>query len=327
MTRLSELFPGLNAEAVLSDLGANEVIENGDELIHSCRLPFGMHKNGDSNPSASLNRDTLLFNCFTCGGGSIVWLVENCLGISREEALYTLKGYSRNNYIPIEEFSKKLEKLFSDEKEQAVDIPVYNKRIVTRFAQVCDYLTDRGVSPEVQIEMGTGLEVGRLETVAGGTTASVDRVIIPHYMNGKLVGWVARKTENIEGASKYKNSKGFPRSFWLYNLDNCLGMESVYVVESPMSVLIMKSRGINNVVATFGAKIARPQYRLLRQFNEVVIFMDGDGPGRAARRDLMSALSDFTKVRVIDTPDGEDPGSLMEVPNIISSLEFQLGRQ
>jgi hypothetical protein len=162
MSRLTDLFPGLDAETVLSDLGANEVIENGDELIHSCKLPFGMHKNGDSNPSASLNRETLLFNCFTCGGGSIIWLVQNCLGISKEETIYRLKNYSTNSYIPIEEFSKKLEKLFSDEKEQPIDIPVYNKRIVTRFAQVCDYLTSRGVSPEVQIEMGTGLEVGRL---------------------------------------------------------------------------------------------------------------------------------------------------------------------
>ena len=327
MSKLADIFPELDAELVLRDLGANEIIENGDELIHSCRLPFGMHKNGDANPSASLNRETLLFNCFTCGGGSIIWLLQNCLEVTKEEAIYRLKNYSKLlDYIPFEEFQQKLEKIFTDEKEQAVDIPVYNKRIVERLTQITDYLTNRGVSEKVQIEMGTGLETHLEVSNKDGqrSVINVSRVVLPHYMNGKLVGWVSRKTENIEGVAKYKNSKGFPRSYWLYNLDNCLGMESVYVVESPLSVLLMKSRGIENVVATFGAKISKPQYRLLRQFNEVVVFMDGDGPGRAARKNLVSGLADFTKVKVIDTPDGEDPGSLMDIPNNLSSFEFLL---
>jgi len=52
---LKELFHGLDAYFVLQDMiGVGEIIENGDECIHSCPLPFGMHKNGDSSPSASL---------------------------------------------------------------------------------------------------------------------------------------------------------------------------------------------------------------------------------------------------------------------------------
>ena len=66
MISLSDIFTNLDARVVLQDIiGVGELIENGDEYIHSCPLPFGMHKNGDSNPSASLNKDTLLFNCFT----------------------------------------------------------------------------------------------------------------------------------------------------------------------------------------------------------------------------------------------------------------------
>ena len=63
MESLSDLFPGLDVRVVLQDiLGVGELIENGDEYIHSCPLPFGMHKNGDRNPSASINKDTFLFN-------------------------------------------------------------------------------------------------------------------------------------------------------------------------------------------------------------------------------------------------------------------------
>lgn len=324
MTRLLDIFPGLNPEEVLNSIGIHEIVENGDELVHSCKLPFGLHKNGDSSPSASLNRDTLLFNCFTCGGGSIIWLVQNCLEITKEEAITYLKDFSLDSRnLTVEQFSKRLEMLFQDDTQQKVDIPTYNKRIVERFACVSDYLTSRGVSEEVQKEMGTGLET-KLEVTKNKSITEVTRVVIPHYMNGKLIGWVARKADNTEGVSKYRNSKGFPRNYWLYNLDNCLKMESVYVVESPMSVLVLKSRGINNVVATFGAKVSKPQLKLLREFSGVTVFMDGDAPGRAARRAIVDGLKDFTKVQVVDTPDGEDPATLSSVPSSIPYFTYAL---
>jgi len=329
MKKLSDLFTGLDAEGVLRDLvGAHEIIYSGNELIHSCRLPFGMHKNGDSNPSASLNSETLLFNCFTCGGGSIIWLVQNCMDIDREEAIFELKSYAQGlKALPVEEFITKLNKLFTNESEQSYDIPSYSTKILDRWTTVTDYLTDRGVSTQVQKEMRTGIDRDRLEIVRGtfGSSSTVlDRVVIPHFVNERLVGWVARKTENIDGVAKYKNSKGFPRQYSLYNQDGVRGMDSIYVVESPMSVLVLKSRGIDNVVATFGAKISKPQLTLLRNFREVTVFMDGDAPGREGRKNLVTGLRDYTRLRVIDTPDGEDPASLTEVPGSLGAFEWEL---
>ena len=133
MQKLSDVFRGLDAEGVLKDLlNVHEITEMGDELIHSCRLPFGMHKNGDASPSASLNKKDLVFNCFTCGGGSIVWLVQNVLDIDRDTALAELKNYSSGlKLIPIEEFMDKLNKLFTDEESKRYEIPIYNERILT----------------------------------------------------------------------------------------------------------------------------------------------------------------------------------------------------
>lgn len=329
MNKLSEIFQGLDAEGVLRDLvGAHEIIENDTELIHSCKLPFGMHKNGDSNPSASLNRESLLFNCFTCGGGSIIWLVQNCMDISRDDAIAELQNYATGlKHMPVEQFMERLGKLFDDEKEQRVDIPKYNEKILERWIQPTDYLTERGVSVEVQKEMKTGLDSGRREIArvnGNEVIVNCDRVVLPHFMNGRLVGWVARKIKNVEGIAKYKNSKSFPRQYGLYNYDNVPKNKPVYVVESPMSVLVLKSRGITNVVATFGAKVSKPQLELLRNFPEVTIFPDGDAPGRASTHNLIDALRDYTSVKVIDTPDGEDPASLTEVPSSLSSFVYEL---
>jgi DNA primase len=331
LLKLSDVFRGLDAEGVLRDLlNVHEINEVGDELIHSCRLPFGMHKNGDTNPSASLNKNELVFNCFTCGGGSIVWLVQNVLDIDRDSAIAELKNYASGlKVVPIEEFMDKLNKLFTDEEKKKYEIPIYNERILNRWVRTSDYLTSRGVSEKVQDQMQTGLDENRAEyrKVGGGQdVVHLTRVVIPHFINGKLVGWVARKVENIDGVSKYKNSKGFPRQYSLYNQDNVKDMDSVYVVESPMSVLVLKSRGIENVVATFGAKFSEPQVELLRNFREVTVFMDGDAPGRSASMNLIKALSNYTNVRVINTPDGEDPASLDKIPPSVGHFIYELSK-
>jgi DNA primase len=287
-----------------------------------------MHKNGDQNPSSSLNKDTLLFNCFTCGGGSVIWLVQNSLNITREEAIAKLLGEARGTTIvPIEDFIKRLEGVFEPQRTTQADIPVYSDTLLRRWEGPCDYLTERGVSEAVQREMRTGVERNRSEiqkSPEGERMVTLDRVVLPHFMKGKLVGWVARKLQDVPGVPKYRNSKGFPRGAWLFNLDNAIMHDEVYVVESPMSVLVMKSRGIDNVVATFGAKVDNQQLSLLRNFSKVNIFMDGDDPGRMATQHIVEQLQHYTKLGVIMTPDDEDPATLTSIPDTISSFEYQL---
>jgi DNA primase len=320
---------GLDAYDVLVNvIGAKNIIMSGEELIHSCPLPFGNHKNGDSNPSASLNRETLLFNCFTCGGGSIIWLVQNCMGVTRDESLSILKKEITGlKLVSQDEFVSKLEKTFNNDKIKTDEIHYYSENILKRWQGESDYLTARGVSIRVQQQMRTGTETGRLEIarVSGREEmVPVDRVVIPHFIKGRLVGWVARRLHDMDGVPKYRNSKGFPRGAWLYNLDDARSCKEIYVVESPMSVLVLKSRGINNVVATFGAKVDNNQMELLRNFSHVITFMDGDTAGRLATNHLVESLSRYTSVSVIDTPDDEDPATLLQIPIASASFAWQL---
>jgi len=326
---LYEIFQNLDARSVLQDiLGISQINETGEELIHSCPLPFGMHRNGDSNPSASLNHETLLFNCFTCGGGNVIWLVQNCLNVSRDEAISILKNeVAELKLVTVEEFTNKLEKVFAGAEAKSIDIPHYSENILKRWEGPCDYLTQRGVSLRTQKEMRTGVESGRLEiarTSQGESTIAIDRVVLPHFIKGRLSGWVARRLQDTPGVPKYRNSKGFPRGAWLYNLDNARHYDEIYVVESPMSVLVLKSRGVDNVVATFGAKVDTNQMELLRNFNHVTVFMDGDQPGRMATNHLVESLNMFTRVSVIATPTDEDPATLLDIPTGISALQWQL---
>lgn len=311
---LIELADGLDAHALLQDLlGVQEIMENGNELVHSCKLPFGMHSNGDRNPSASLNQETLLYNCFTCGGGSIFWLVENVLDLTPSQAIAKVKEYSTNVYVDYETFIDKLKNNLEQGQPQGkLDVPIYSQNILNQWIQETEYMDSRGISREVQQEMKIGLDNASLEWVTHNGNMqqiTVPRIIIPHIFNGDLVGWQGRKLTTDPRVPKYKNSKNFPKAWTLYNYDNLDQDEELIVVESPMSVLKLKSLGITNVVSTFGASISNYQIHLIRQFQDVCIWMDGDAAGRKASSRLVSCLSKTNMVTILEE-DNEDPASV-----------------
>ena len=311
---LMELANNIDAASVLQDLcGVNEIYENGNELVHSCKLPFGIHKNGDQSPSASLNKETLLYNCFTCGGGSIIWLLENVLDINENQAVAKLKEYSIGSVVDYESFLDKLKKNFTTGTPAGrLDIPVYSDTILSPWVRRTPYMDSRDITHNVQDEMKTGLRECVEEWVRhndGYQKVIVSRAIIPHFFNGNLVGWQGRKLTEDPRVSKYKNSKNFPKAWTLYNYDNVQKDEEIIVVESPMSVLKLKSLGINNVVSTIGAGVSGYQVSLLRQFPEICIWMDGDDAGRRASSYLTSCLSKTNMVTILEE-DGEDPASV-----------------
>lgn len=311
---LAELSDSIDAVAILQELcGVGEVYESGDEIIHSCKLPFGMHQNGDQSPSASLNKKTLLFNCFTCGGGSLFWLVENILDLNPNQAILKIKGYSSGIVEEYDTFLERLNGNLSKEKpENKVDIPVYSENILDQWISETEYMDSRGIDRAVQREMKIGLKECEQEWVRSGDAfqqISVSRIIIPHFFNNELVGWQGRKLTNDPRVPKYKNTKQFPKAWTLYNYDNLDKNDELIVVESPMSVLKLKSVGVNNVVSTFGASISAYQVSLMKKFQKICVWMDGDPAGRKASSYLIRNLSKTNTLSILEE-ENEDPASV-----------------
>lgn len=325
---LNDIFPGLDVEDLLEDLlGAKNIQVVGNEVVHSCLLNFGLHSHGDQNPSASLNKDSLLFNCHVCGGGTIIWLVENVLNISKNEAINRIKNYSEGlRPIPVEQFIIKLDRLLKEQgAPKQLVIPKYSERILNEWIAPSEYLFNRGVSYEVQKQMKTGiLEPGYELDKSTKEIVIVQRNVLPHFIDNDLVGWVSRRLDDTKNVSKYKNTRGFPRRYSLYNLNNITDNHHCYVVESPMSVLVLKSRGINDVVATFGANVTDEQVKLLRRFDNITIFMDGDKAGQEGTRGLYGRLSEYSRVRIVQTPEGKDPVDLMDIPKAVTGIEYAM---
>lgn len=325
---LRTLFPELDLEALLEDLlGAENIQVVGNEIVHSCVLNFGLHSHGDKTPSASINKESLLANCHVCGGGTIIWLVQNSLNISKYEAIDKIKNYSEQlRPILTEQFVAKLEKILKEQSlPKELIIPKYSERILDEWMQPSEYLSSRGVSYEIQKEMKTGIMPPDYEFEKGTKEIIlVQRNVIPHFIDNNLVGWVSRRLDDTQNVAKYKNTRGFPRRYSLYNFDNVKENTHCYIVESPMSVLVLKSRGVNDVVASFGASVSREQMRLLKRFDNITVFFDGDDAGRNGCNNILSELSEYSRLKAIPTPDGEDPASLDFIPESLGYLKYKI---
>lgn len=305
---------GFDGEAFLRDvIAAQNITPEGDEIRHSCPLPFGMHPNGDQNPSASLNSKKLVFNCFACGGMGIVELVQTVHDCLEDEAIRLIRqfatpGETDGVYDPASVIAD-IRARFAEAEWVKPQIPTFSERIVERWKCYSAYLDERGVSREVQREMRTGVDLTNKDKV-GDVWLEQPRIVIPHFWKGNLVGWSKRKILASQFDPKYKHSPGFPKALTLYGLDQADPDEPLVVVESPLSVLRMKSEGVVNVVATFGAGVKEEQARELREFDKVTIAFDGDSAGAQGAWKLTEMIKGHCYTKVAWLSPGTDPGDL-----------------
>ncbi len=306
---LTEAARKINLEGYLRDtLSVQEVEEHGAELVHSCRLPTGNHKNGDSSPSASINRDTLLFNCFSCGlGGDLYWLTQQILDCSLADAMEAVENYLPDSTaVTYLEFRERLREQMDKQELMRKEWMEYDPRIIEPWKKYSQYLKERGVSAEVQVRMQTGV-------IEKWGDNHEQRIVIPHFFEHKLLGWTMRRGYNVNKPSspKYVHSSHFPKRDTVYNYDNAITIGGpIVVVESPMSVLVCMSRGIENMVATFGVSTPDTQLDKLRDFEEIVVAFDGDFAGTQNAHHIVEELAPLMKVSVCDMPEGKDPADI-----------------
>lgn len=311
-----EYLRRIDAEAVLEHYGADNVHQHGDEIIHSCLIDRvdPHHSHGDANPSASLNVDKKVYNCYGYGGGDILWFITK---MERKEELYqvvpVLGQFLNDSTVDTATFLEEMEKYLRDDVSTD-SLPTYNERILRRWAKYHPYLRSRGITKETAQEFQLGYDEDNA------------RITIPHWVNGQLVGWQRRALSDprwpqtqVERAQdgteldggripKYKNSSSFPKDSTLYRLDAVRQEKplAVIVVESPMSVAKAHSCGITNVVATFGSKVNQPQIDLLKRFRQVVVWFDADPAGENGAYKLMEGLWHHTMVTHVIPEDGKD---------------------
>ena len=146
-----------------------------------------------------------------------------------------------------------------------------------------------------------------------------DRVMFPIFtVSGKPVAFAGRILKKKDNVGKYVNSPDsliYSKTNELYGLfqakQSIARADMCYLVEGQMDVISMYQSGIENVVASGGTALTKPQIRLIQRFtNNITVLYDGDAAGiHAALRGIDMFLEEGFNVKVVLLPDGEDPDS------------------
>jgi DNA primase len=310
---ISYLQPRLDFEEVLEGLGIDIGYKRGDQIM--CHCPNGYnHKNGDQNPSFGFDTERMIYNCFVCGGGYLLELVEQQLDLSPEDAVQWLQQMSTMEPHSASDLREKLMRMLHQAEDKEV-MPEYPGDALFKYRAIHPYLYERGISKETAIKMQVGFDPDHYG------------IMIPHWWQGVLRGWqvrhlvsekvdgkevffcdICKPKENVAGkkVAKYNSTVGLPKSRTLYNYDNVMreGFDWVIVVESPFSALYLMSHGYPNVVATFGS-FNDEQMQHLSIFRRVLLWPDNDAAGQENVKRAVEAIRYSTEVRIVPVVDKE----------------------
>jgi len=137
-------------------------------------------------------------------------------------------------------------------------------------------------------------------------------------VSGKPVAFAGRILKKKDNVGKYVNSPDsliYSKTNELYGLFQAKQAISradmCYLVEGQMDVISMHQSGIENVVASGGTALTKPQIRLIQRFtSNITVLYDGDAAGiHAALRGIDMFLEEGFNVKVVLLPEGEDPDS------------------
>ena len=258
---------------------------------------------------------------------------------------------NRESMFIVNEFTHKWfqEQLWDTQEGQAIGLSYFRERglrddIIRKYQlgyspergnPLAKALQEKGFSEEfivnnVDTKIGVGVvgksEDGRLYD------RFRDRVIFPIFtVSGKPVAFAGRILKHKDNVGKYVNSPDsiiYSKTNELYGLyqakQTIARTDMCYLVEGQMDVISMHQTGIENVVASGGTALTKPQIRLIKRFtSNITVLYDGDAAGiHAALRGINMFLEEGFNVKVVLLPDGEDPDSFAQSHDASEFIQY-----
>src|ERR1700747_3740990 len=111
--------------------------QDGLNDIGYCLFPEN-HKNGDTTGKFAIHREKMIYNCFVCGGGSLLSLVMELYGFHLDGATAWIKQFATSDAMSNDEFQSYLLELLEDVEIRQATLPYFNPRVLERFADPVD---------------------------------------------------------------------------------------------------------------------------------------------------------------------------------------------
>ena len=295
----------------------------------------------DSNPSMCVSREKQIYTCFSCHAtGNVFSFLMNYEHMEFRDVLHYLgeKVGVDVSSVQVKKKSNKFDKLYD---AYNFSVKYFQNNLSSSVGKIAkSYLSSRGITEDIikEFEIGLslesrddltklltskGYELGDLNRIGLSSDAHDiynDRIMFPLYdVSGKVVGFSGRIYKD-NGQNKYLNTKEtdiFKKGEMLYHYhiarEECRLKKCVIVMEGFMDVIRASTIGIKNTVALMGTALTKEQIGLLKRLsNNIILCLDGDGPGvKAATSIGEELLNQGIEVKVVYLPNNDDPDSFI----------------
>lgn len=232
------------------------------------------HKQDTRRRGGVMFSDSFVYNCFNCkftaywepGWGINNKLKNLCkwLGASDDDIkqlVFEALKTERSDYLPLE--------VSNNPKFESKELPPDSKSI-EEWISVGPENIDPNLLPVLEYMASRGLSVDDFDFYWSPDPGYNNRLIIPFYYKGNIVGWTGRKV--TEGKPKYLSEQ---HSHFVFNLDNQKRENKyIFVCEGPFDAISVGG------VALLTNNIADQQYRMINGLNkQVIVIPDQDRPG------------------------------------------------
>jgi len=326
------------ANTIRSKVDIVDIIGERIPLVSRGKNFFGVCPfHDDTNPSMCVSREKQIYTCFSCHAtGNVYTFLMNYEHIDFKEALKYLgdKVGIDTGSIKIAKKSTKFDKLYD---AYNLSLKYFQNNLNSGIGKEAKaYLAKRSIDEKIikEFEIGLSLEtrddltklltskdydlvtLNRIGLSSDNHDIYNDRIMFPLYdVNGRVVGFSGRIYKDVD-QNKYLNTKEteiFKKGEMLYHYhiarEACREKKSVIVMEGFMDVIRASTIGIKNTVALMGTALTKEQISLLKRLsNNIILCLDGDGPGQHATESIGdNLLEQGLEVKVIVLPDPDDP--------------------
>lgn len=295
-----------------------------------CPDPWGMHKHGDTTGKFAIHREKRVFNCWVCGGGTLLSLAMAVWDLPEDDAIDKLHSFCA---APTDErFEDEIDDLLRDERRREPVIPWFNAAVLDKFegfpgdAPLFEWIDQRRIDQQVATQHRVGFDPKGVKVHKKGRYEGPG-IIFPHFWQGRLVGWQTRWLEPDEErpswVQKYNNTRDLPKRWTIYNYERVyLEQQPVVVVESIPTCLFVESLGLP-AIATFGGTVTPEQLTLLRSCQQgLILAPDNDEPGEKFVTKAVPYLERFVDIKVCAPVGAEGSGAdLADLDNPEEALE------
>jgi hypothetical protein len=257
-----------------------ETTQRNNELTGYCPMHLERTGREDQNPSWSMNVETGVHHCFSCGyKGTLLTLVAELKELTTSWGrldFEAARDWLRSNIkVDFELLAKQLE----EARNSYVPIPVPVSMSEARLA-----IFETEIPEWALKQRDLKQQACTLHGVLWNPAKNSWITPIRNQQKFGLMGWQEKsQTERF-----FRNRPaGVQKSKTLFGIELYTG-GTMIVVESPLDAVKLTSLGIQGAVSTYGASVSEEQLSLMKRSDKLIFAFDNDTAGQRISLDMLA---------------------------------------